>query len=222
MATNPRERKPDPERTGPNRTTSGRAQGSRPTGGAGSSRPPADHREVIGRAVKLAYDVVDRHIVQGQQAAERLRAGTYSSADFDEDLRVCLDRALSLSKEWGVVGVDFFAALRRMAGSRMASGPSAPDVALETKSKRRAEVKFHIRPGMSRFNPFVPPLYSADRTKKPLEGVHFAFRDGSRPVLVVDIPDGHPHGVYTGAIVDSKTHEPGGFISVRVLEEDNQ
>jgi hypothetical protein len=209
MARNPRATKPDSERNGPHRTTGGPASSA------------SGQRKVISRAVELAYGVVDDHIRQGQQAAERLRAGTYSSADFDEDLRVCLDRALSLTKEWGVVGVDFFAALRRMAGSRLGSGPSAQDVALETKSKRRAEVKFHLRPGVSPFNPFVPPLYSADRTKKPLEDVHFTLREGARPVLVVNVPDGHPHGVYTGAILDSKTHEPGGFISVRVLEEDN-
>jgi hypothetical protein len=130
--------------------------------------------------------------------------------------REVIDRAVKL------VGADLFDALRRMAGSRMGPGPSASDVALEMKTKRRAVVKFDIRPGMSRFNPLVPPLHSADRTKEPLKDVHFEFRDGSRPVLVVNIPDDHPHGVYHGAIIDSKTHEPGGFISVRVLQEDNR
>jgi hypothetical protein len=45
-------------------------------------------------------------------------------------------------------------------------------------------------------------------------------RDGQRPVLVVNIPDNHPYGVYSGAIVDSETHEPAGFITVRVLEDE--
>jgi hypothetical protein len=211
----------EPERTGPNRTAGGTGQGSHSAGGAGTARPAAG-RDVINRAVKLAYGVVDDHILQGQRAAERLRQGTYSSADFDQDLRACLDRALKLSKEWGVVGADFFDVVRRMAGSRMGSGPSAPDVALEVKSKRRAEVKFHLRPGLSRFNPLVPPIHSADETKDALKDVQFAFRDGGRPVLVVNIPDNQPHGVYHGAIVDSKTHEPQGFISVRVIQEDNQ
>jgi len=212
----------EPERTGPNRMANGTSNGSRTSGRAETARGAANHREVIKRAVELAYHVVDDHIRQGQQAAERLSAGTYTSGDFDDDLRICLDRALKLSKEWGVVGVDFFAALRRMAGFRMGPAPAAPDVAVETKSKRRAEVKFHLRPGMSRFNPLVPPLHSADRSKEPLNDVHFEFRDRSRPVLVVNIPDGHPPGVYNGAIVDSKTHEPGGFISVRVLEQDRR
>jgi hypothetical protein len=207
----------DPERTGPIRTGGGTGGGS--SLGGGGRTPPAG---VIDRAVELAYGVVDDHIVQGRRAADALREGTYSSKDFDDDLRACLDRALRMSKEWGVWGVDFFDVVRRKAGSQTGSGPSAPDVALEVKSKRRAEVKFHLRPGMSRFNPSVPPIHSADKKKPALEDVRFEFRDNSRPVLVVNIPDDHPHGVYHGAIVDSKTHEPGGFISVRVLEEDDR
>jgi hypothetical protein len=201
----------DPERTGPNRTSGGSS-----SGGAATTPPGG----VIDRAVRLAYGVVDDHIVQGRRAAEALRQGTYSSKDFDDDLRACLDRALRMSKEWGVWGVDFFDVIRRRAGAQTGSGPSAPDVALEVNSKRRAEVKFHLRPGMSRFNPSVPAIHSADKNKPPIEDAHFEFRDNSRPVLVVNIPDGHPQGVYHGAIVDSKTREPGGFISVRVFEED--
>jgi hypothetical protein len=212
----------DPERTGPNRAARGTGGGST-SGGPDASRRAANHREVIDRAVKLAYDVVDDHIVQGRRAAERLRQGTYSSADFDDDLRQCLDRALRLSKDLGVVGVDFLDVMRRRAGSRAASDPSAPEAALEVNSKRRrAEVKFHIRPGVRGFNPSVPPIHSADQHKAALSDVRFELREGSRPVLVVNIPEDQPPGIYHGAIVDSKTHEPQGFISVRVLKEDNQ
>jgi hypothetical protein len=218
MATNPRATKPDPARNGPNRG-SGPSPGPQSADGAGAAGPTAAHRKVINRAVELAYGVVDDHIRQGQQAAERLRAGTYSSADFDSDLKLCLDRALKLSKEFGVVGVDFFDAVRRMAPFRSAVGSIAADFALEVKSNRRAQVKYDLRSSPTGFSPAVPPLHSADRSKKPLEDVHFVVREG-HPVLVVNIPDDHPHGLYTGPIIDSQTHEPGGFISVRVLEED--
>jgi hypothetical protein len=211
----------EPERTEPKRTTSGPGQQTQSSDGAGAASPTAAHRKVIDRAVKLAYGVVDDHILQGQRAAERLRAGTYNSADFDSDLKMCLERALRLSKEFGVVGVDFFDAVRRMAGPRSGPGSPAGDVAVEMKSKKRAQVNFDLRSPPTRFSPSVPPLHSADRTKEPLRDIHFVAREGLRPVLVVNIPDDHPHGVYTGAIVDSQTHEPGGYISVRVLEEDN-
>jgi hypothetical protein len=218
MATNPRATKPDPARSGPNRG-SGAGSGPQSADSAGAAGPTSAHRKVINHAVDLAYGVVDDHIRQGQQAAERLRAGTYSSADFDSDLKTCLERALRLSKEFGVVGVEILDAIRRMAPYRSGSSSPAGDVALDVKSKRRAHVKFDLRSSPSRFSPAVPPLHSADRNKKPLEDVHFVVRDG-HPVLVVTIPDDHPHGLYTGAIVDAQTHEPGGFISVRVLEED--
>ena len=209
MATNPRTTKPNPERTDPNRTTSG------PAG------PTGAHRKVISRAVDLAYGVVDDHIRQGQQAAERLRAGTYSSADFDSDLKMCLERALKLSKEFGVVGIDFFDALRRMAGPGTFAASAGRNVDLEVKSKKRAHVKWDLSLSPAGFSPSVPPLQSANRDKEPLRDVHFRAADGQRHVLVVNIPDEHPSGVYSGAIVDSKTNEPGGFVSVRVTEEDN-
>jgi hypothetical protein len=210
MAINPRATKPNPERTEPNRA---------PSGPAG---PPPARRKVINRAVELAYGVVDGHIRQGQKAAERLRAGTYSSADFDSDLKMCLDRALRLSKEFGVVGVDFFDAIRRMAGSSAFTASARGDVDLEVKSKKRAHVKWDLSSSPAGFSPSVPPLQSADRSKEPLRDVHFKVGEGQRHVLVVNIPDEHPNGVYSGAIVDSKTNEPGGFVSVRVTEEDDR
>lgn len=209
MARNPRATKPNPERTQPNRATNA------PAG------PPAAHRKVISRAVELAYGVVDDHIRQGQKAAERLRAGTYSSADFDSDLKMCLDRALRLSKELSVVGVEFLDAVGRMAGSGAFSASVSRDVDLEVKSKKRAHVKWDLSLSPAGFSPSVPPLRSADRDKEPLRDVHFRVGEGQRHVLVVNIPDEHPNGVYSGAIVDSKTNEPGGFVSVRVTEEDN-
>jgi hypothetical protein len=169
--------------------------------------------------VKLAYGVVDEHITQGQRAAQRLREGTYSSADFDSDLKACLERALRLSKEFGSVGVDLFDAVRRMAGPGAAAASGGGNVDLEVKSKKRAQVKWDLSKSPAGFSPSVPPLHSADRSKEPLRDVHFRMGDGQRHVLVVHVPDQHPSGVYTGAIVDSKTNEPGGFVSVRVHDE---
>ena len=201
--TDNRAKRDDPPRTRSNRTASGPGQPAQSADGASAATPGDARRakKVIGRAVKLAYGVVDDHILQGQKAAERLRAGTYSSADFDSDLKMLLDRALKLSKELGVVGVDFFDAVRKMAGPRLGA-PPVSDVAVEVKSKQRNQVKYDIRSSPARFNPAVPPLYSADRTKEPLRDIHFTIGDGQRPVLVVNIPDNHPYGVYSGAIVD--------------------
>ena len=183
-------------------------------------RPTGAHRRVINRAVKLAYGVVDDHILQGQRAAERLRQGTYSSADFDQDLRA-LPRSRAQAVEgvgaWGWIFSTWFGAWPGPAGP----DPSAPDVALEVKSKRRAEVKFHLRPGLSRFNPLVPPIHSADKTKDPLKDVHFAFRDGE-PSCSRCQHSGRPTTRRLSRRDRRfKTHEPQGFISVRVIEEDN-
>jgi hypothetical protein len=171
--------------------------------------------------VALAYKVVDSHIIQGQKAAASLRAGTYSSSDFDKDLKQCLDRALELSKEFGALGVDLFDAVRRMTGPRWGLGSVGGNVAVELKNqKRTAHVDVHLHPSATRFSPAVLPLHSADRRKPPLTDVHLRVGEDQRPVLIVNFPDDHPHGVYTGTIIDSETHEAGGFISVRILDED--
>jgi hypothetical protein len=63
----------------------------------------------------------------------------------------------------------------------------------------------------------APPLYASDRSLLPLDKLHFVVKEGTRPVLVVEVPDDQPLGTYTGAIVDEKTHEPGGSVCVRIL-----
>ncbi len=63
----------------------------------------------------------------------------------------------------------------------------------------------------------MPPLYASDRKLAPLEKIHFLVKGEAQPVLVIEVPDDQPAGTYAGAIVDEKTHEPGGDICVRVL-----
>jgi hypothetical protein len=208
MADN-RTKRDDPPRTGSNRSTSA----------SGRARSGAQ-RGVINRAVELAYGVVDSHIEQGRRAAKRVQDGSYSAGNFDDDLKECLTRALKLSKEFAILGVDIVDAVRRMAGPRSGPGSPSANIAVEKKGKRQAEVKYDLRSSPDSFSPAVPPLHSADKTKEPLRDVRFVVKDG-RSVLVVNVPDGHPPGVYNGAIVDHLTHEPRGFISVRVLEEDS-
>ncbi len=201
-------RRPPPGRFGPNRGTSGNAT--------------AAHRKVISRAVELAYKVVDDHIEQGRRAAQRVHDGHYTAANFDDDLKECLTRALKLSKEFAVLGVDMVDAVRRMAGPRSGLGSPGGVVSVETKGKK-AQVSYDLRSSPDSFSPVVPPLHSArgpGRGKEPLQDVQFVVKDG-RATLVVNVPDGHPPGVYSGAIVDQLTHEPKGFISVRVLEDDS-
>ena len=69
--------------------------------------------EVIGKAVKLAYRVVDDQIRQGRRAAELVRAGSYNAVDLEADLKSLLDRMIGLTKEVGAVSIELFDTLVR-------------------------------------------------------------------------------------------------------------
>ena len=155
------------------------------------ARHPAA-RKVIGRAVKLAYGVVDDHILQGQKAAERLRAGTYSSADFDSDLQdVARSRAQAFKGARRGGGRLF----RR--GSEDGRAPLGRPARLgrgrrgEIEAAQPGEVRYSIEPGP------LQPGGSPALFRRPNQGAArghplYEFGDDQRPVLVVNIPDNHP------------------------------
>jgi hypothetical protein len=72
-----------------------------------------------------------------------------------------------------------------------------------------------LRPSSARFVPHVRHLVAAD-PKHSLSAKFSASSDPLRLVLTIDVPAGQPPGIYTGAVVDSSTNEPGGTISVTV------
>ncbi len=195
-----------------------------PAGPQSSAAPPpepspAQPDKVISDAVKLAYGVVNEQIAQGQRAAERVREGSYNAADLERDIKGQIDRVLRLSKDLGVASFDVLTALVRASASGVSIEPEpAPtNLAVEVKSSKRAQVTIDLRAKTERFVPTVPPLHAADRSVEPLKNVRIVTKDAATPVLVVEIPDDQPIGVYTGAVVDATSHEPGGFICVRVL-----
>jgi hypothetical protein len=166
---------------------------------------------IISHAVDLGYKVIEDQIRQGRQAAERFRAGAYNSGDAEEDIKKLMERMLYLVKELGVVGFDLASAVIRDPRSSSALGGS--DLVIETHTARPVRVKYHVDPTSSRFVPSVPALYSANRDVPPLRSVRFEVRD-NRPLLVVDIPDRQPAGIYAGAIVDMESNQAAGFISI--------
>ena len=223
MVDNNRVKRPKAERKQPIRTTrrilDDGMKGSQQTANAQTDarREAAPADEIIGKAVKLAYRVVDQHIQQGRHAAARVRAGTYNSVDLEADLKSLVDRMIGLTRELGSVSVELFDTLIRGKPEEAATAPSAADVAIEVKSGRRVQVSVKLRPTARGFVPSVPPLHASDRSLAPLDKIHFLVNGEAQPVLVVEIPDEQPVGIYSGVIVDEKTHEPGGDICVRVL-----
>jgi hypothetical protein len=223
-----RMKRDEPGRTEPNRTVPGH-----PGHAEHPASPPRKHpNKVIEDAVGAAYRIADGHIQQGRRAAARVREGSYSSANLEEDLRALLDRTLILYKELGAATIDLFdgvlrtglsprSAAQSAPGSgagQGASGPGPQEMTIQVKSARPAQVTVALSPTSSSFVPRVLPLHTANAADPALEGVRFSFERGSRPTLIVEISNDQRAGAYTGSIVDEITHEPGGSVSVRILE----
>jgi hypothetical protein len=179
---------------------------------------PRSANTIIGDAVSRGYKVIEDQILQGRDAAERFRAGTYNSADAEADVKKLVNRVMDLVKELGTAGFELAAAaIRDPRDPHSTPSPSqSPDVAIETHSARPIQVTCKLSPPSARFVPSVPALYSNDPKVPPLKGIRFEARD-NRPVLLVDIPDDQPLGTYAGAIVDMNTNQAGGFVSVSIL-----
>ena len=61
-------------------------------------------------------------------------------------------------------------------------------------------------------------LHAGDEKGKPLTEITFVAGGTQQlSVLRIVVPDDQPSGVYTGAIVDMKTGEPGGHLILRLF-----
>jgi hypothetical protein len=169
-------------------------------------------RNIISDAVSVGYRVIEDQILQGRDAAERFRAGTYNAADAEADIKKLLDRVMNLVKELGTAGFELAsAAIRDPRGATFRGA----DVVIETRSVKPVQAKCDLRPPSANFVPSVPALYSNDPKAPPLTKIRFDVRD-SQLVLVIAVPDDQPSGTYAGAIVDMETNVAGGFISVTI------
>lgn len=120
-----------------------------------------------------------------------------------------------------------------MTFSRMAPADSsvrgiAPQIVVNGANVK--SVVLDLQPRSLQFTPFVPLLMAGDRTPsaktksartKSTGTIEARFsRSPDQPglILTVKVPGNQPAGIYTGAVVDSKTNEAGGTLSVTVAD----
>jgi hypothetical protein len=112
-----------------------------------------------------------------------------------------------------------------LSGVSGVSGQPAPSVpppgtlACEVISKRRVEVTLDFyMPAPRGFAPVVHALYAGDGQSKALTDIAFVAGGTQRmSALRIVVPDDQPPGVYTGAVVDMMTGEPGGHLILRLF-----
>lgn len=95
MGEHDRIRRPALERARPIRgwaTLLGASDHVEPAAPRASAEPPPKDPDPVARSVELGYRVVDEYIRRGQDAAQRMRAGTYGPSAFVRDTRDLAER----------------------------------------------------------------------------------------------------------------------------------
>jgi hypothetical protein len=241
MAPTERVTRPRPARTAPIRqwsTLFGQAdedraarEGVEPAAG-GDGASSLD--EVLSRSVELGYRVVDDYMRQGQEAARRLRAGSYGAAALATDVQELVIRMARHASDFLEVGLellDLAAGARgkpAAAGSADAPPSPGPDVAaagqparvrLAISSARETDVVIDLRPELMGGRLVVQALRAVDPTLPALTDVGLEPATSDAPVtLRVRVPDGHPPGSYSGVVVEESTGRPVGTVCVRIEE----
>lgn len=229
-------RRPEPQRTGPIRNASGyfRESGSWGQEERPAWREPAEVLDdVVTQGVKLGYRVIDEHLRQGRRAAATLRGGEEAQSG-DRELEQWIEKVQRVYKDLGTLCFDALdvmtrspALLRRLAGSgagtdtqkRADDRPAPAAFAIEVAASRRVRVNLHLPPDADPYVPAVHALHAGDPGCPPLVGTTFRTDSACAvPVLVIEVPDRQPPGLYTGVVVDRASNEPKGTLSVRILD----
>jgi hypothetical protein len=119
----------EPARTAPNRSARDHvrrnARSRNDSVRAGRSKQPPESiadtvQQTIAGVVDLGYSVIERQILEGQRAAERLRAGLATSAEFNTDVNNLVEGLVATTRDVGATWLDLLSIVLRSVG------PQAP------------------------------------------------------------------------------------------------
>ena len=217
--TDERVKRTPPYRTGPYRAFSRRECPSE----AGAHWADAQNtNSVIGDAVGSAYSVAAEQLLEGRDAAARIRDGSYNTADLEDDVGRLIRRIARVTKDSSVAWLDILSAVLRMAAPPTYGGPKPSDrastpISIEVVSSRPTEVVVDINASTPGFSPIVHGIHAIPPAEGVLKDVVFKLsNDRKRAVLAIRVPDKASPGSYAGLIVDRMTNEPGGTVRVHI------
>ncbi len=245
MSDGERLRRDDPARTGPIRNWSTLYRESNSwnvaesNGAAPATGDPATGscEDTVAYGVELGYRVIQEQIRQGQRIAEQIGSQSYTSGAMAGDLREIADRMWRYLSDLGGLWVDFLTSLasdgellRKLLGvltaatngSHAASTPTSTStnavigVCVDVACDRPTRVALDLRPHGDGTTLVCQALRALDADKPPITDVVFARADDGALSVRVRVPDGHPAGVYFGAVIDPGTVQPRGTLSVSV------
>jgi len=204
-----------------------------------------DHGDnIVSRAVELGYNVIEEQLKQGQKAAEQLASGNVDAMQMDGNASEMAERIVRFYSDMGALWTEMLQSLTRTGAMRDLIMDSIPGTSWQTggaSTQRNAPTDEHRSEIVVEINSPAPtgarvsvdlkydketssmmmqPLHARDPDKPPLSDVHLIpAEDGWPPTLRVTIPEGQPHGTYSGVILAASTDEPVGTVCLRIPQQ---
>lgn len=225
-----RVRRPTPSRTNPIRDFSTVLQDQPPAANAhadpqpahvNGERPKTDFlSDTVAQGARLGYAVIQEQIRQGQLIAQQWTQGKRSGNGFD--VSALLQRTMHLSTDLGALLFDVTSAITKngtsdaqradgapAATAGIAANAASARLSVEIEARGHTKVMLDLAAKAIEGHLHVPALYSLDGQNPPMTRITF---DGL--AMRIEIPDEQPAGTYSGVVVDRRTNEPRGTLSV--------
>ena len=202
--------------------------------GAENNRPD----DVIARAVEIGYEVIEEHIREGKRVAEGLTSGrSEQPRGAQGDRKELIERLLHFYTDLGSLCFELMESIIRNPGvgdllrpqpngserntnaASSHNGASAQAAAIPTEVTSVLPVRVTLsldERSTSLCSLGVHELRALDESKPSLKNVSFESGSDGRQTLHVRVPDNQPPGIYSGVVIDTKTNEPRGTLSVLV------
>lgn len=208
----------------------------------GNGKDQADN--IVSRAVGLGYDVIEEQLKQGQKAAEQLASGNMDATQLDGSASEMAERIVRFYSDMGALWSEMLQSLTRNGAMRdliMDSMPgngwrndgasteqeTPPDklrsemvVEINSPVATGARVAVDLQGDKDMNSMMMQPLHARDPNKPPLADIHLIPpENGWPPTVRVTIPEGQPHGTYSGVILAAATDEPVGTVCLRIPQQ---
>jgi hypothetical protein len=194
-------------------------------------RPKESRSDQVSAGVGLAYRVIEKYINEGRRVGEQFNRQPDRRGATTRPLQELVNRMLRYQAELLPLWLDLLGSLTKVDFARIAD-PAGSDrrqlrkrastdgkVSIELTSTRPTEISFELQEDSESFALVIPGLQALDPHKPTLTDIHFVPRTGrGRGKLRVTIPNRQPPGTYSGVIVDRKTGDIRGTLSVRVAD----
>lgn len=197
---------------------------------AGQKHQRSNPDDAVKESIRTAYEIIKDQVDAGEEFIQGVEDGTYSVADAEDDISDLGKDTLRLTglaiDIWLILINHYYKPRRGRKPDRESKrgkpvASSGPEISFMSKGRHWviADFQWVNDPGNDQL--FVAGLHARGNPEHPAPPVHFLDNTGKGThVLVADVPDGQPPGIYQGAIVCGDTNEMCGVLTLTIRPGD--